>query len=266
MIVGAILATQGLADNEPIMTPGAHQLLAACVTVGGIPVSGEVVYFGTSVNTQSGFHSHTAGRPLGSFYTSGAPGVNETASAVSGGDGCARVEWYAPNAAGYHTILANTTIAGMSTFFIQVDTRQVTGWLHPLPASQDYTFSGWTADHPTSHYGTVTAVEGIQNIMRDFRAQTGLVASVNDMSLPWGGTFDLGPAYASASCPVPAVNYWTNSCAHAEHRTGRNADIPYTPLGGERARFYTIALLYGAGDGVGGIKSEGNHYHLRFNY
>ncbi len=78
---------------------------------------------------------------------------------------------------------------------------------------------------------------------------------VNDMSLPSGGRFDLGPRYNGT---------WWNS-PHGEHMWGVNADIPYQYLGGYNQTFLSIAAANG-GSGGGPILSYSNHYHLRFSY
>lgn len=92
-----------LAFNAPDMPLSSYQQLAACLYVNGLPTPGETVYFQSTVTLGSGYHSHTAGRPKGSFYTWTG---NEFGSAVTQSDGCAYIYWYAPAAAGSHTILA----------------------------------------------------------------------------------------------------------------------------------------------------------------
>jgi hypothetical protein len=134
-----------------------------------------------------------------------------------------------------------------------------------LPASSDYTAIGQTSNHLRNHYGSATAITVLQTIFSMFRAQTGIVGSVNDMSLGWGGSFDLGPSTGTANCPLTNHQFWTNVCRHAEHRLGKNADIPFSGLGTGQPAFLDIANLNG-GAGGGPILNEGNHYHLRFAY
>lgn len=138
-------------------------------------------------------------------------------------------------------------------------------FLYDLASSSDYQLVGATADHSQNHWGSANVVLAIPAIMQQFKAETGLTPEVNDMSLGWGGTFDLGPAYATANCPVWAAQYWTNVCVHAEHRTGLNVDVPKAPLGAFGPRFVQIARDF-SGAGGGEILDEGNHYHLRFAY
>lgn len=250
------------------MPPSSYQRLAACLYFNGLPQPGETVYFQSTVTLGSGYHSHTEGRPKGSFYTWTG---NEYGAAVTQFDGCAYIDWYAPAAAGSHAVLAYTALGGSTAIFINVWINPfVGGWLSALGSSPDYQLVGNAGypgqNHPQNHFGTPNAVFALPLIMRDFRNQTGIIAQINDMSLGWGGTFDLGPLYATQNCPVWAAQFWTNSCVHAEHRLGRNADIPTSPLGNYVGTFLAIATFYGANDGPGGIHPEGNHYHLRFAY
>jgi hypothetical protein len=190
--------------NSPDQAPSTSQQLAACLYYNGLPLSGETVYWQTTVTLGSGYHNHFVGRPKGSFHTWTG---NEFASSVTVSDGCAYVYWYSPAASGAHAILAYTALGGTTSLFINVWTLPFYGWLFGLPAGADYNLVGATGDHPSNHFGTGNTVLAIPLIMRDFRNLTGIVGSVNDMSLGWGGTFDLGPGYATSNCPVWAAQY-----------------------------------------------------------
>jgi hypothetical protein len=124
--------------------------------------------------------------------------------------------------------------------------------LQNLPPHYTYQLVGSQGfPHPFNHYGTFNAVYKVQQICEAFYNQTGgIQAGVNDMSIPWGGLFDIGPPYGSL---------WQSP--HAAHRTGRNADFPFQYLGTsqQQALFASIASFYG-----GNPASEGNHYHLTF--
>ncbi len=82
------------------------------------------------------------------------------------------------------------------------------------------------------------------------------------MSLPWGGTFDLGPNYGGS---------WWNP-PHSEHTLGLSVDIPFQYIDPYRADFLQQATYYGGGDGCSpdgrfcGTYIEGTHYHLRLKY
>jgi murein endopeptidase len=126
-------------------------------------------------------------------------------------------------------------------------------YLQWLPDHSSYQKVGPTNEHPTNHYGTFNAIYRIQQICMAFKAETGVTPGVNDISLPWGGRFDLGPSYGGL--------WWHGP--HGSHMWGRNADIPYQYLGTlqQRERFRQIAVEY-----EGDPYPESNHFHLRFAY
>ncbi len=256
----ALLTMPALAINDPYVAPSAVVQIAACITWSGQPVGGEQVYYTTYVTAGSGYHDHNAGRPPGSFNT---PSGQTSITVVTSSDGCAYVYWYAPQAAGSHDIVGIPAIGAPAylSFIVWAFTDRAP--FVEMPSGSDYSLTGQTGDHLSNHWGTGNANARLQTIFSQFRAQTGAIGQINDQSLGWGGTFDLGPAYASASCPSYASQYWTNTCNHGEHRYGRNADIPFAGLGGQGPAFLDIATR---NDGAGGgpILDEGNHYHLRF--
>jgi murein endopeptidase len=121
-------------------------------------------------------------------------------------------------------------------------------YLVGLPDYPAYEKIGWTSQHPDNHYGTLYSVQRIQTICDIYNQETAGIVGVNDMSLPEGGRFDLGPSYSGS---------WWNP-PHSSHMLGTNADIPYSWLS-NRPRFEQIAREEGANP-----LAEGNHYHLRF--
>jgi hypothetical protein len=120
-----------------------------------------------------------------------------------------------------------------------------------LPPHYAYQLKGQTSSHPNNHYGSFNAVYSIQQICIQFYNETNLRADVNDMSLPWGGMFDIGPPYGS---------YWHTP--HGTHMAGLNVDMPFQYLGTlqQRARFRQIADAWQGNSEI----HDGNHYHLSF--
>jgi murein endopeptidase len=120
-----------------------------------------------------------------------------------------------------------------------------------LPPHYAYQLKGQNSAHPNNHYGSCNAVYRIQQICIQFYNETALRAGVNDMSLPWGGMFDIGPPYGS---------YWNTP--HGTHMAGLNADLPFQYLGTalQRERFRQIAEFWLGYPDV----HNGNHYHLTF--
>jgi len=193
------------------------------------------VFFQSQVAAYSGYHyHHNSQRPKGSFY----PEEGQTIW------GCVPTTWIAPLVSGAHPIMAVFAHYGAA-----YATAYVGVGLFELPSANYFNKEGGTPEHPHNHWGTWNAVGGVLAITEEFNRVTGITPHVNDMSLPWGGRFDLGPAYGGVWWGPP----------HHEHMWGTNADIPYSKLDPYRDTFLQIAIDYGAD-----YLAESTHYHLRF--
>jgi len=86
--------------------------------------------------------------------------------------------------------------------------------LNPLELGNDYLLVGGTDEHTNdhNHYGTNTVIQNIQNIATDWHATfpNEIVLQINDISLPYGGKFDVN-------------GNWDG--AHQTHREGNDIDI-----------------------------------------
>jgi len=161
--------------------------------------------------------------------------------------------YYAPDVAGEYRVVDDAFTSGgyVSDYFI-VYVRVFGPELMELPNYHVYQKVGSRWPHPLSHWGNFTTVYRIQQICEEYFSQTGIAAGINDMSLPWGGRFDLGP-------DPPYCGVWWGP-PHRERMLGRNADIPYRYPGevsGEEL-FATIARKYAA------VLVEDRHFHLTF--
>jgi len=68
-----------------------------------------------------------------------------------------------------------------------------------------------TSLHYESHYGTAGLNTSVIDIADDYASYApGIRIRINDMSLEWGGLFDIG-------------NNWSSVPGHSGHRIGRNA-------------------------------------------
>jgi hypothetical protein len=85
-----------------------------------------------------------------------------------------------------------------------------------MPAG-NYRFTGQRSAHPNNHYGTYYTVVNTRIIGEDFYEQFDASLGINDMSLKWGGLFDIGP---------PDGSFW--SPPHSSHRKGTSVDIDRT--------------------------------------
>lgn len=87
--------------------------------------------------------------------------------------------------------------------------------LVPFPESSDthIVIRGGKAEHPEGTWGTLDTVIRLLTVSQEYFEITDRRLSVNDLSLPQGGLFDLN-------------NQWnTAKGGHEEHRTGADADL-----------------------------------------
>jgi len=65
-------------------------------------------------------------------------------------------------------------------------------------------------EHPAAFYGRPELIEKVRRLAEAFRERWGAILTITDMSLPWGGLFDVDET-------------WTPP--HTRHRNGRSVDI-----------------------------------------
>lgn len=231
--------------SQSVIQPDGQAEIQACISPP--PILPVWIEFYTDVQDYSGYHNHTGGRPKGTANPSGAS---------TDFSGCARSTFSVPQQiSGNYTVTASG--GGFSgSVSIAVYYRQYEQYyLDALPPYYSYQLVGETGSHPTNHYGTFSAVVRVQEICTEFyNATGGLRAGVNDMSLPLGGLFDIGP---------PNGNFWQSP--HTLHRRGLNADMPFQYLGTleQREMFRQIASAKN-GSPEAHPPNAPNHWHLGF--
>lgn len=155
------------------------------------------------------------------------------------------------------------------------DAVRIMGFVRIPVNTTRYLLEGGTATHPEAFndWGTQELVDAIGNTADAYYRATSRPATpttparpgdrtaVNDMSLFYGGRFDIGRVVTRVlqrCTDAASANCWQYS--HAEHRTGTEVDINPETRGtpSERTRFYRSL----AGEFVS-IKPEGDHYHAR---
>lgn len=190
--------------------------------------------------------------------------------------GQATVFYRSSQIAGMEEIEATPTVGEGCSFARTIDVK-VPG-LSLLGASSDYVKVGGTPGHlgpPSSttdnnHWGTGELHALIGRIARNFRAVSTGKLRINDMSLPWGGKFDM-------------LGTWDqNPGKHTTkygHGMGRAVDVPYRTTGGVRPRDVYQALTneglveaplsgLGAPSGIAPMKffnesaEPGPHFHV----
>lgn len=108
-----------------------------------------------------------------------------------------------------------------------------------------YTLVGSLTQHPSNHFGTGALIAALGALAVDFSAAfPATPLAYNDMSLPWGGVFDL------------AFNWRADHCGH---RTGVSADIRTSVLN-KAQRTKLEALLKKHGFGIY-KHADGSHWH-----
>lgn len=227
--------------------PGGQVRFCFCLRDdGGLPIANQPVNWSASAAPFSGWHAHNVPiRHPGS--------ISPAAGSTTGPDGCAQGVYYATDVAGEYRVEASAFPSGGYVFdYFIVYVRVFAPELMELPNYHVYRKVGSKWAHPLSHWGTFATVYRIQQICEEFFNRTGIAAGINDISLPWGGRFDLGPdeEYRGVWWGPP----------HHEHMWGRNVDVSYSYLrdSSQTEIFAEIARRYAA------VLTEKNCYHLTF--
>ncbi len=167
------------------------------------PVSGMLIQFSSVAEPDSGGHLHTEGRPGGIF---------DALSCITGNDGTCAVFYAASDFGGIENISAAVSNAP-TVKASAVLTVRVPGLIE-LGPSNFYRLTGDTDAHRKNHFAAEKALSGAFDIAFDFFEAFGKTLGINDMSLPSGGLFDIGP---------PKYFFWQTS--HVLHRVGKSVDI-----------------------------------------
>jgi hypothetical protein len=140
---------------------------------------------------------------------------------------------------------------------------KTSGVFAKLGPGVNYRLVGTTSEigqrHLDNHYGTAGLVRRITLLAEAYATvYPGKRLDINDMSLPWGGLFDLGPGSGSARCTGMPGAYWKPP--HCWHRSGIDADINLVLPPVEREAFRAFAA--DAGSFLEPV-FESDHTHLR---
>lgn len=124
----------------------------------------------------------------------------------------------------------------------------------------DYSLVGQTSAHSSNHWARSEVRDALVAAAAQLK-QTSPSCSpmkVNDIALPWGGLFDIGPVHFDPCKGEDSGNshssWWSTD--HVEHRTGQQADVPWGSCYSE-----VFAALFGQGFEPA---DHGNHWHARF--
>lgn len=215
------------------LTPGANSqgvVNFACYDIDGIkPINCTVTASLSALDPAFGGHvNHTAAQPLGTITDPNSPGQGGTFLIGSTLNGFT-VVYKAPEASGRVEFDTSWTFPrgyvcldnGRQTCSF-TDHLEVAIELQPLdPDASLFILTGATTPHPLNHFGTADAVTRLRMIAQKYKKDTQKKLSINDMSLPNGGLFDLCSTWNPADkCPPAAPNG-----GHSTHRAGTDADI-----------------------------------------
>jgi hypothetical protein len=165
-------------------------------------------------------------------------------SNIPGGE---KISWYVkvPEYSGNFTFTA-TGYGSCYGTTSQILTVKIQGLMN-MPEGYGYQLVGSTRTHPNNHYLQPNNIGALQNIAREYKIEFPDDPNLfyNDMSLVWGGLFDIN-------------NNWQPD--HKTHRLGNHVDIQMTTIPSEhRQEFINIACKYAYA-----YLEEGRHYHLSF--
>jgi len=191
---------------------------------------------------------HSGTRPVGKLErTMGTTDVN----------GCFETKYSPSHISGHFQVHA--TISDKSGY---TNAAVIFPGLHILLPGGDYRLIGTTVSHPSNHWGISQAVNSLGLIATDYKNEfygsnpipEDEKVAYNDMSLEWGGKFDLN-------------NNWSNVGAHAEHREGINCDTRSSNIPRARwARLNDFFRSRGSTDTNDETGTSAPHWHLRFLY
>lgn len=181
-----------------------------------------------------GGHSHDDTRPIGNFLTAQGSPLGAVTQGTTDVNGQFTINYKASQFGGVETIKVGGTQEPAAMDQKRLSVR-VSG-LEAMPESGQgywrltgsYGQPGVGSLHVDNHNGTADTNTRIAGIAADYYAEKSIAIGVNDMSLPWGGLFDID-------------NDWTTP--HSLHRLGKSFDVDHA--GVDEDTLDTIASNYG---------------------
>lgn len=214
-------------------------LVSGLVTdVGGNPVLGQKIEFSAKASdlaTNGGHRNHSFAPDNGDF---------EQIACSTDSAGLCSVTYDANDAAGLYELIG-TLSSGQSdskALAVKLDL----GALPPASPGGSYVIvRGGTSLHPNGTNGTAALVLAVQALANAYSSRSGNALSINDMSLAWGGIFDLAGDWGPP---------------HVLHQTGQSVDINGVSMTDpNKALLYTLATALGFVEVAEGVI----HYELQ---
>ncbi|MEW6324047.1 MAG: hypothetical protein AB1515_01525 [Nitrospirota bacterium] len=120
----------------------------------------------------------------------------------------------------------------------------------PVSLTGAWRLTGQTNEHDGNHYGVQQTINAVARMAEDYFEATGVGIGINDMSLEWGGMFDICGTFNIADTCANAPKG-----GHKWHRTGKSVDIDLGPQ---------EKLLNRFAERQDGIRYEVNRIHYEF--
>lgn len=173
-----------------------------------VPPDGCTINLKVEPVENSGGHNHNGNRPKGTLDhdTIIIPGSTSIVESV---------KYTSSEVAGEEKVIAEVNVKKVGEAIIYVKVTD----LYSMPGG-NYRFTGQRTAHPDNHYGRYYTVVNTRLLSEKFYKWFIAMLGINDMSLKWGGLFDIGP---------PDGSFW--SPPHSSHRKGTSVDIDRQALG-----------------------------------
>ncbi|HEY4612947.1 MAG TPA: hypothetical protein VII11_08200, partial [Bacteroidota bacterium] len=204
------------------------------------------------VRESSGGHDHASGRPTGRFIKGS--DTLTTVSDATGSDGKKIYTYLSSGFGGVDSLFVkgrtNTDTASITIKLRIAEFTELTQGSH-YELTGAFGDPGVTSEHRKNHQGTSVLVNTLKALADTIYAAKAYKLRINDMSLAWGGPFDIR-------------NNWNTP--HQTHREGTNADIDdFARDSNNQMRVITKVQLVDWLKKVNNrprVIDEGNHFHI----
>jgi hypothetical protein len=224
------------------------EVIVRVKTPSGRPISGWPIFLEARGVPGSGGHDHCENRPAGDFQQN---------NGQTDENGEFRTFYFASEFGGIERIIAsggeirdsaNLTVR-VPDLYLLPESEYYVKYGSPYYAQFHHTPPAYSDDH--THWGKEELINAIYTIAWNYVLRGGEIIYINDMSLPYGGLFDI-------------QGNWRPP--HKTHRTGRNADVSGRGPGGTFLHFAIMKdIIQQAGDSLNvniEYKWHGDHYHF----
>jgi hypothetical protein len=188
-----------------------------------------------AVDLQVSGHQHPIDQntDVGTFFHLDATPFISTPNCTTDVLGSCSLIYVVSNTSGKYTITAGSLDPSIPATNGTADLTILVDGLKPLPALLgplvgSYRLTGANTKHPLNHYGTPYTNFAVDEWASSYQLFTGYSLGINDMSLAWGGLFDID-------------GNWLEP--HILHRTGNSVDIDGQTLSSSGQSAVTKRLL-----------------------